>query len=84
MHDQQQDANVQGETFGSSSEERLTELEIKFAYQQEMIESLSGEVSKQWAVIDRLTRQLGMMQEQIAAAVQDADSPADELPPPHY
>jgi len=63
---------------------RLTELEIKFAYQQEAIESLSGEVSKQWTVIDRLTRQLGMMQEQIVSGTLEADKAQDEPPPPHY
>jgi len=64
--------------------ERLTELEIKFAYSQEVIESLNEEVTKQWAAIDKLTRQLGTMHDQMATLAHDMDKPLDEPPPPHY
>jgi len=64
--------------------ERLTELEIKFAYSQEMIENLNEEVTKQWTVIDKLTRQLGTMHDQMATLAHDTDKPLDEPPPPHY
>jgi len=63
---------------------RLTELEIKSAYQQETLESLSNEVSKQWTVIDQLTRKMGMMAEQIYSSTHDGGKAQDDPPPPHY
>jgi len=64
--------------------ERLTELEIKYAYSQEIIESLNAEVAKQWTAIDKLTRQLGIMHDQMANMADEAGKPIDEPPPPHY
>jgi SlyX protein len=63
---------------------RLTEMEIKFAYAQETIESLNGEVTKQWSAIDKLKRQLNMMHDQMENYAADAGKPQDEPPPPHY
>lgn len=65
-------------------ETRLDELEIKFAYSQETIESLNEEVTKQWTVIDKLMRQLNMMNDQMATLAQEMGKPQDEPPPPHY
>jgi SlyX protein len=64
--------------------ERLNELEIKFAYQQETLESLNAEVTKQWTAIDKLTRQLGIMHDQMTNMTDDGSRPADEPLPPHY
>lgn len=65
--------------------ERIDELEIKFAYQQEAVESLSAEVAKQWTAIDKLKRQVGIMHDQMAnMAADDAGKPIDEPLPPHY
>lgn len=65
-------------------DERLTELEIKFAYSLETIESLNDQVTKQWKTIDKLTQQLGMMHEQMATMAEEMGKPQDEPPPPHY
>lgn len=65
-------------------DERLTELEIKFAYSLETIETLNSEVTKQWAVIDKLTRQLDLMRDQVVNLAADMGKPQDEPPPPHY
>ncbi len=68
-----------------SENARLVELEIKSAYQQETIEALNSEVAKQWLAIDKLTRQLGLMHEQMANMADDANSkPMDDPLPPHY
>jgi len=64
---------------------RLDELEIKFAFQQEMVEGLSAEVAKQWTAIDKLKRQIGVMHDQMAnMAADEAGKPLNEPPPPHY
>jgi len=72
-----------GELPGEQAD-RLNELEIKFAFQQETIESLNTEVAKQWSAIDKLTRQLGIMHDQMANMSDDQARPADEPLPPHY
>lgn len=67
-----------------SLDERLTELEIKFAYSLETIETLNNEVTKQWAMIDKLTRQLDLMRDQVVNLAAEMGNPQDEAPPPHY
>lgn len=68
----------------NADSERIDELEIKFAYQQETVESLSAEVAKQWTAIDKLKRQIGIMHDQMANMSDEAGKPLDEPPPPHY
>jgi len=68
----------------TAESDRLDELEIKFAYQQEMLEGLSAEVAKQWTAIDKMKRQLGIMYDQMANMADDGDRPSDEPLPPHY
>ena len=69
----------------NADSERIDELEIKFAYQQEAVESLSAEVAKQWTAIDKLKRQVGLMHDQMAnMTADDASKPLDEPLPPHY
>lgn len=62
----------------------MTELEIKFVYQQETIESLNEQVTKQWKVIDQLTHKLGMLHDQMSSMVYDGEKASDDPPPPHY
>ena len=62
----------------------MTELEIKFVYQQETIESLNEQVTKQWKVIDQLTQKLGMLHDQMSTMVYDGEKTSDDPPPPHY
>jgi len=68
----------------ASENDRLNELEIKFAYQQETLEGLSAEVAKQWTAIDKMKRQLGIMYDQMSNMADDGDRPADDPLPPHY
>jgi SlyX protein len=67
-----------------SPEERLTELEIKSSYADDLLEQLNEIVARQQLQIDALLRELQMLRQQMR------DQPAGESmgsghePPPHY
>jgi SlyX protein len=64
---------------------RLDALEIRIAYQDEVIEELNKTVTSQWKEIDRLTREIAKLSERIAQAEQSVgEDVSDEPPPPHY
>jgi len=64
---------------------RLDELEVKFAFQQETIESLNNTVTDQWTVIDRLSKALERLQDQVIE-LEDTTGGTDpgNIKPPHY
>ncbi len=64
---------------------RLDELEVKFAFQQETIESLNTIVTDQWSVIDRLEKTLSHLQDQVIE-LEDTAGASDpgNIKPPHY
>ncbi|GJE83655.1 SlyX family protein [Methylorubrum thiocyanatum] len=64
--------------------ERIARLEIRLTEQEAVIEDLNAALTAQWTVIDRLTRQLGRLQEQVEESAFRAASGAPEPPPPHY
>ena len=69
----------------TNADSRLDALEIRIAYQDEVIEDLNKTITAQWKEIDRLTRELAMLSERVAQAEQGAGvDPSDEPPPPHY
>jgi SlyX protein len=66
------------------TEQRLTELEIKASFAEDLIDTLSDIVARQQQHIDQLTREVAHLRQQMPAA----DTPGfrslrDELPP-HY
>ncbi len=66
------------------SEQRLTELEIKASWAEDLLDRLNEVIVRQQAQIELLQREVARLQQQPAAA----DTPAwrslrDELPP-HY
>ncbi len=64
---------------------RLEALETRIAYQDETIEELNQAVTRQWAEIDRLKREVEKLSERLATAEQSLGAdPAEEAPPPHY
>lgn len=65
-------------------DERITDMECKYAYQQETIEALNAEVTKQWKVIDQLVAKLEGMSDQIVSLEDQMNDPRNEPPPPHY
>jgi SlyX protein len=68
-----------------TSPSRLDDLEIRIAHQDETIEQLNAAVTAQWAVIDRLTRELERLADRAEAAERaNPLRPGDEPPPPHW
>lgn len=66
-----------------SLSERIDALEMRFAYQDETIETLNQTITAQWTEIDRLTRQLAELKERVRDAESNVPGPANERPP-HY
>ncbi len=64
--------------------QRIARLESRLTEQEAVIEDLNAALTAQWKVIDRLTRQLGRLQEQVEESAFRAASGAPEPPPPHY
>jgi len=67
----------------TSEGERLNDLEIKFAYQQETLDSLNDTVTKQWDVIEKLRRHIARLEGQLVE-MGDWQGSGNEPPPPHY
>ena len=64
---------------------RLDDLEMRIAHQDATIEELNAAVTEQWAIIDRLTREVMALKER-ASTVETGSTraPGDEPPPPHW
>ena len=64
---------------------RLTELEIKASYAEDLLEQLNMTIYRQQQQIDSLIQQIAQLREQSSRAGQDPSSRnlRDELPP-HY
>jgi SlyX protein len=67
------------------TEARLEALEVRVAYQDQVIEDLNQTVIDQWKKIDSLRRQLNELLDRVQEAEDNAAGPrALEPPPPHY
>lgn len=64
---------------------RMTELEVKLAFQDDLLEALNQTVAQQQQQMDLLQAQMRQLYQQIKS-LQPADpaAAADEPPPPHY
>lgn len=73
----------------SDTEARLADIECKYLFQQETLETLNSAVTEQWQHIDLLKKAVKKLSEQLETIEADmtsgenADSPQDP-PPPHY
>ncbi|WP_417465705.1 SlyX family protein [Kordiimonas sp.] len=69
----------------TDSSEQIADLEIRFAFMQETIDTLNETVTAQWGEIDRLKRRLEKLQAEVIeledGGRRDGKS---EPPPPHY
>jgi len=68
------------------TDERLTALEIKSSYAEDLLDTLNTLVARQQDDIDRLKAELGQLQRQLARQAEPGagfTSLRDELPP-HY
>ena len=64
---------------------RIDTLEMRFAYQDQVIEDLNRTITEQWKQIDNLTRRLANLGERVQEAADNAGAAcAPEPPPPHY
>ncbi len=64
-------------------ESRVVDLEIQITHQANTIEDLSQMVSRQWDIMDRLTRQVKMLQDTLVELEENLPPPGNEKPP-HY
>jgi len=62
-------------------EQRVTELEIKVAFQEDLIDKLNQVVIDLRAEVDAVTRKLRRIEQEVAA---DASQRAPDEKPPHY
>lgn len=68
----------------SSLEARLTEIETKLAFSEDMLDTLNKTIYRQQQHIDRLQRELRALQEVVdSAGDSEPSAPRDETPP-HY
>ena len=66
-------------------EQRLTDLEVKASFTEDLVDHLNQTIVRQQAQIDRLTRELVMLSDRLASAEQSiGPEPGDEAPPPHW
>jgi SlyX protein len=64
---------------------RLEALEIRVAYQDQVIEDLNQTIIDQWKKLDALRRQLNEVLDRVQEVEDNSGSPrAPEPPPPHY
>ena len=69
---------------GSRMEARISELEIKISFAEDMIDELNRTIYRQQQQIDRLLSRVETLRDQVqAAAPAEQRSLRDELPP-HY
>ena len=62
---------------------RIDALEVRVAYQDQVVEDLNQTVIAQWKQIDGLRRQLAELLDRVQE-VEDGSTAAPERPPPHY
>lgn len=68
----------------SPTDDRLTQLEIKISYAEDMLDTLNALVAKQQDQIDLLLREVSRLRQQDSGlAAGGPVAPRDELPP-HY
>lgn len=69
----------------SDLQARIEALEVRVAYQDQVIEDLNQTVIDQWKQIDNLKRHFGDLVNRVQEVEDNAGGPsAPEPPPPHY
>jgi SlyX protein len=67
----------------TETEDRVTELELRFVRQQDLLEQLNDELIKANATIDVLEKRVARLESVVEGLVRASDAPANEKPP-HY
>ncbi len=68
----------------SDIENRVMELEIKNAHQEDTIEQLNQIIIRHQASIDKLNRNMEQIQDKLSNLQQSSSKEEPEAPPPHY
>lgn len=64
---------------------RIDELEIRLAHQDQLVEELNETITRQWKEIEFLSRHMAKLGERVHAVEENIGDPAPtEPPPPHY
>ena len=66
------------------TESRLTELETKLAFAEDLLETLNQTVIRQQAQLDSMQQQLRLLHQHLQDALPDEARPPREEIPPHY
>ena len=67
-----------------NQDERITNLEVKLSFSEDLLEELNQTVYKQQQQIDALIKEVKALKLQMASNLpSDSNSPRDEIPP-HY
>ncbi|NEX23497.1 SlyX family protein [Thiorhodococcus mannitoliphagus] len=67
-----------------SSEEAITDLQVRLTYQEDDMKALNLVVTQQQAQIDALRRDIERLRELLAQMAQARPDPIDDERPPHY
>ena len=68
----------------ANADARLTELEVKLSFAEDLLEELNRTVFRQQQQIEALQRDIRALRDQLQASLpQESGNPADEVPP-HY
>lgn len=65
-------------------DDRLNDLEVKYAFQQDTIDSLNETVTQQWQTIEAMQRTIQRLEGRIVELGEWQGAGGDEPPPPHY
>ena len=68
----------------TTSENRLTTLEIRAAEQEKTIEELSGQLAEQWRTIERLRKKLDTLTDRFLVLEEQAAPEVPVTKPPHW
>lgn len=75
---------VSPDSLPASAQARLTELETRLAFADDLLETLNQTVVRQQAQIDLLQDQLRLLHQRMKDALpEDTPGPRDEVPPPY-
>ena len=64
--------------------DRVARLEMRLMEQEAVIDDLNKAVTGQWQQIDRLTRLVAQLRDQVEETAARAASRPPDAPPPHY
>ncbi len=67
-----------------TTDQRLTDLEIKASFSEDLLDQLNQVIIRQQQQIDLLTRQLGQLRQQLPESGAAVLSRAGDELPPHY